>query len=92
MREPREPHWEFQRSDRGGRGSPHFAVAVNTATNNIFVANNASDNVTVIDGITNKTSRLAAGTEPFAIAVDPVTNKIYVVNGGSADVTVMSGE
>jgi len=60
------------------------AIAVNPATNKIYVANDLSSNVTVIDGATNATttvtdpnaSRLAA----YALAVNPVSNKVYVAN------------
>ena len=53
---------------------------------------NATQNMTVIDGATNKTTTVAVGDGPHALAVNPVTNKIYVANGGSASVTVISGE
>ncbi len=50
-----------------------------------------SDNVTVIDGVTNDTTTVPAGYEPGAIAVNPVTNKIYVANQSSNNVTVIDG-
>ena len=49
-------------------------------TNQIYVANSYSNDVTVIDGATNATSTVAAGSRPYAAAVNPVTNRIYVVN------------
>ena len=63
---------------------------MNTVTNKIYVANNSSANVTVIDGATNDTTTVAAGTSPNAIAVDPVTDKIYVSNRNSNNVTVLT--
>ena len=54
-------------------------MAVNPVTNKIYVANDGSSNVTVIDGATNSTTTVAAGN-PYAVAVNPVTNKIYVAN------------
>ena len=39
-------------------------MAVNPVTNRIYVANNGSNNVTVIDGATNATSTVAAGSIP----------------------------
>jgi len=39
-------------------------VAVNPVTNKVYVANNGSNNVTVIDGATNVTTTVAAGTDP----------------------------
>ena len=54
------------------------------------MANDGSDNVTVIDGATNATTTVAAGS-PRAVAVNPVTNKIYVANQNSNNVTVIDG-
>ena len=54
------------------------------------MANDGSNNVTVIDGATNATTTVAAGT-PYAVAVNPVTNKIYVANTGGSNVTVIDG-
>ncbi len=53
-------------------GSLPFAVAVNPVTNQIYVANHNSNNVTVIDGATNtvcNTCTVAAGTTPYAVAL-----------------------
>jgi YVTN family beta-propeller protein len=81
------------------------AVAVNQATNKVYVANGGNyttnnGNVTVIDGATNSIitvtdpNALALGgtdSRGFAVAVDSTTNKIYVVNEGSHNVTVIDG-
>ena len=45
-------------------GNLPTAVAVNPVTNKIYVANQYSDNVTVIDGATNATTTVPAGTVP----------------------------
>jgi YVTN family beta-propeller protein len=71
-----------------------FAVAVNSATNKIYVANADSNNVTVIDGATNATTTVTDpnARAPFALAVDSVTNMIYVANAANAgSVTVING-
>jgi YVTN family beta-propeller protein len=60
-------------------------------TNKIYVANQNSANVTVIDGATNSTTTVNAGTNPVSVAVNPVTNKIYVANNASGNVTVIDG-
>jgi len=52
-------------------GAGPVAVAVNPVTNKIYVANQNSDNVTVIDGATNGTTTLAAGDAPRDVAVNP---------------------
>ncbi len=72
-------------------GTYPVAVAVNPVTNNIYVANFASNNVTVINGGTNATTTVAAGAGPNAIAINSVTNKIYVVNEDGGSVTVIDG-
>jgi len=74
-------------------GSTPVALAINTTTNEIFAVNQDSNNVTVIDGLTNGTAAVVpVGQSPSAVAVNPLTNKIYVVNqGGNAAVTVIDG-
>jgi YVTN family beta-propeller protein len=53
------------------------AAAVNPVTNKVYVANQYSGNVTMIDGATNDTTAVAAHTNPAGVAVNPVTNRIY---------------
>src|SRR5206468_1238531 len=72
-------------------GTDPNAIAINTVTNKIYVANFVSGNVTLISGFSNVTTNIAAGTNPGAVAVNPVTNKIYVANRASASVTVIDG-
>ena len=71
-------------------GSQPFAVAVNPATNKIYVVNNGQNTVTVIDGATNTTRTVTVGRTPVAIAVNPVTNEVYVANSGDGTVTVIN--
>jgi YVTN family beta-propeller protein len=72
-------------------GTSPSAVAVNPVSNRIYVANTASNTVTVIDGATNTTATVAVGSGPSALAVNPVTNKIYVANSLGFSVTVIDG-
>lgn len=72
-------------------GNDPVAIAVNSVTNKIYVANFSSNDVTVIDGATNSATTVGVGQAPIAIAVNSVTNKIYVANSGSAGVTVIDG-
>jgi YVTN family beta-propeller protein len=83
-------------------GNGPWAIAVNTVTNQIYVANsntvinqeyvpNTSGTVTVIDGATNATTTVPVGSDPEVIAVNSVTNKIYVPNYDSNNVTVIDG-
>jgi YVTN family beta-propeller protein len=70
-------------------GSQPFAVAVNPATNKIYVLN-GQGSVTVIDGATNVTQDVNVGNAPVAIAVNPVTNKAYVACSGNGTVWVIT--
>jgi len=72
-------------------GTAPRAVALNPVTNKIYVANNGSSSVTVIDGATNNTTTVNVGSFPDAVAVNPVADKIYVANAGSGTVTVIDG-
>jgi YVTN family beta-propeller protein len=68
------------------------SAAVNPITNRIYVANGASNSVTVIDGTTSAAiATLAVGAQPRGIAINTVTNKIYVANTFSSDVHVLDG-
>jgi YVTN family beta-propeller protein len=73
-------------------GTVPLAVAVDPVTNAIYVSNEGSNNVTVINGATNNvTAAVSAGTQPYAVAINSVTNTIYVANYNSATVTVIDG-
>jgi len=73
-------------------GDHPVALAVNSTTNKIYVVNQDSNNVSVIDGATNNTTTVAVGTGPAAIAINPLTNKIYVANCTAGTVTVINGQ
>ena len=75
-----------------GVGFDPVAVALNTTTNKIYVVNQNSNSLTIIDGVTELTTTVATGILPTAIAINPVTNKIYVTNGNSNSVTVVDGQ
>jgi YVTN family beta-propeller protein len=73
-------------------GSQPGAVAVNPATDTIYVANRANGSVTVIDGTTNTAlGTVTVGTSPVDVAVNAVTDKVYVANSLSNNVTVING-
>jgi YVTN family beta-propeller protein len=75
-------------------GAGPAAVAVNTVTNKIYVANFGSgsgNTVTVVDGATNNTTSVTVGTGPCAVGINPNTNQIYVANYYSNTVTVIDG-
>jgi YVTN family beta-propeller protein len=68
-----------------------YALAINSATNKVFVADYGSNQVTVIDGATNLTTAVAVGSYPRAIAINQFTDQIYVANYGSNNVSVVDG-
>lgn len=72
-------------------GLDPFAVDVDPALNKAYVANYGSNDVTVIDGLTNTATTIPAGTNPYAVAVDPITNKAFVANQGSNTITAIDG-
>ena len=64
-------------------GQGPVAIMVNAVTNKIYVANQTGKSVTVIDGVTSRTTSIATSASPFALAVNSLTNKIYVATGNS---------
>jgi YVTN family beta-propeller protein len=68
------------------------AVAINTRTNMVYVANYGSNSVTVIDGAQGKAvATVPVGDRPEAIAVDATNNLIYVANTHGNSVSVLDG-
>jgi YVTN family beta-propeller protein len=67
-------------------------MVVNPVTNKVYLASGAiSANMTVIDGLTNTASTLAAGSYPTPVVVNAVTNTVYAVNSTTSTVTVING-
>jgi YVTN family beta-propeller protein len=72
-------------------GSP-ISVAVNPATNRIYITHANGKSVTVADGNTYSiVSTLSFTTETTGVAVNPITNLIYVSHRLTASVTVIDG-
>ncbi|HKD83890.1 MAG TPA: YncE family protein [Terriglobales bacterium] len=72
-------------------GTYPVAIAVNQVTNKIYIANQNSNNVTIINGATLSTSTISAGLAPDALVVNSVTNKVYIANANGNSVTVLDG-
>ena len=72
-------------------GNSPAAIAVNAATNKVYVANEFSDNVTVIDGATNATRTVAVCKRPQYIAVNTKTNKVFVNCGTDSSLSIIDG-
>jgi large repetitive protein len=74
-----------------GDGTDPYAVAVDQATDVVWVAESTGD-IVAINGATNSitsTTSLGAGSKPNAIAVDPTTNLVYT--NGAAGINVIDG-
>jgi YVTN family beta-propeller protein len=65
-------------------GNDPSGIAIDLAANRIYVANEFSNDVTVIDGNTNATRTVAVGPRPQYIVVNPVTRRAYVSHGGDS--------
>ena len=65
-------------------GSDPSGIAVDMAMNRIYVANEFSNTVSVIDGATNAVQNVAVGPRPQYIAVNPATHRVYVSHGGDS--------
>jgi YVTN family beta-propeller protein len=77
-------------SSIGVGGAPN-AEAYDSAKGEIFVANAASNNVTVINDTTDTVvTNILAGIEPIAAAYDSGKGEIYVVNWISSNVSVIN--
>ncbi|HUP96734.1 MAG TPA: YncE family protein [Usitatibacter sp.] len=72
-------------------GSEPRAIAVDSTRNKIYVANEGSNSVTVIDGSNNTTRTVPVGPRPQHIVVNTKTNRIYANNGGDSSVSMIDG-
>ena len=74
-------------------GGDPAAVAYDPQTDELFVANNGSDNLTILDG-THPTGpslgSVPTGTGPDAVVYSPTNNKLYVANYGNQNLSVYS--
>jgi YVTN family beta-propeller protein len=67
-------------------------VAVNQASNRVYVPNSGDNTLSVLDGATNSVlATIPVGRLPCAIAVNPATDRVYVSNVNSNDVSVIDG-
>ena len=62
-------------------GSQPHGVAINPSTNRIYIANQLSGSVSVIDGATDSVvDTIAVGGQPIGVATYPERNRVYVAN------------
>lgn len=67
-------------------GTNPRAIGVSAMTNRIYVANQLSSNLTLIDGATNAPSNVYVGAAPGALAINPVTNKVYAASFSNGNI------
>jgi len=73
-------------------GYSPFDVAVNQATNTVYVTSPDSNTVSVINATTNKVvDTITVGITPVEIAVNLNTNLVYVANGNSGTISIIDG-
>ena len=85
-----DPKTKSMSSVRVGAGP--VAIAVNAATDRIYVANSEGGSVSVIDGKNDSViATLTVGPRPYVVAVNPATNRIYVSNTFSNLITMIDG-
>lgn len=69
-----------------------LGMAVNPATNRIYVVDAATSQVVVIDGASRTViARASVGKTPQRISVNPVTNLVYVTDTHDGSVAVIDG-
>lgn len=74
-----------------GVGAYPYGIVYDSAKGEMFVANDGSDNVTVISGATDTVvANISVGSEPYLMAYDPAKGEVFVSNAGSDNVSVIS--
>jgi YVTN family beta-propeller protein len=73
-------------------GDEPVALLWNETGDKIYCANFASDNISVIDGVTdNVIAIIPAGDGPVGLCWNSVENKVYCLNAESDDITIIDG-
>jgi DNA-binding beta-propeller fold protein YncE len=67
------------------------SIALNTATNKIYVVTYYPFSITVVDGLTLQTTSIPMSFQPGYIAVNEATNKIFVTDGYGQGMVVIDG-
>ena len=68
------------------------AIAADSRTNRVYIANQGASSVLVLDGETGATlATVNAGSIPYAMALDTTAGQVYVANFASDSATVIHG-
>jgi YVTN family beta-propeller protein len=73
-------------------GDAPQALIANPLTNQIYVANQESNTVTVLAEAGASRKSFAVGASPRAMAFNPVTNRVYVANLRGKSVSVIKAD
>ncbi|MCI4327962.1 MAG: YncE family protein, partial [Thermoplasmata archaeon] len=72
-------------------GAAPFGVAVDDATDQVWVTNTGSNNVTVINGTTQSVvANIPVPSEPLGIAVNPAQARVFVADNGTNQTSVIN--
>jgi YVTN family beta-propeller protein len=67
-------------------------LAINPVTDKLYVTNEFSHTVSVVDTITDEVvGTIPVGLVPYGLDIDPIVNRIYVTNIDSDTVSVIDG-
>jgi YVTN family beta-propeller protein len=84
------PQWQTMGQPGVAVDSYPIGVGVNPVTKKIYVTNEFSNTVSVIDETTDKVSdTIQLGSFPYGVAINPFNDRVYVTNRGSNTVTVI---
>ena len=67
------------------RPGTRASLAINRATNQIYMPNGADNDVTLLDGATFNRSVIASSADPSQPLVNPLNNRAYILNLGGLD-------
>ena len=71
-------------------GDGPVGISIDNNANRLYVLNQNSNNITVLDSLTYSTiTTIPVGTNPSGITFNKLTNKIYVSNSGNNSVSVI---
>jgi YVTN family beta-propeller protein len=66
------------------------SIAYNPVNRTMYITNNGTDSVTVMDNLNVKAVIPSIGDGPYGIAFNPGNNKMYVTNENENSVTIVS--
>lgn len=82
--------WELPTPRTLSVGSTPVAMAVSSATDDLYVANSGAGTVSIVAPDNSGVTPLTVGTTPDAVVYDSTNHKIAVANAGSDSVSVVS--